>query len=123
MLIVDGSSTQRSIVRKILKASRFALDVHEASEAIAALGQIASGRFALVFIDYNMPGLNGFETLSAIKRTAPQVAVVMMTSTVDNEVADRAHLSGALAFLKKPLFPADIDVVLERHYGLHLALS
>ena len=30
---------------------------------------------------------------------------------------------GALAFLKKPFFPADIDVVLERYYGLHLALS
>jgi len=122
VLIVDDSGTQRSIVRKILKASRFALDVHEASEGIAALGQIGSGNFGLVFLDYNMPGLNGFETLSEIKRTAPQVAVVMMTSTLDNRIADRAHVSGALAFLKKPFFPADIDAVLERFYGLNAAL-
>jgi DNA-binding NtrC family response regulator len=120
VLIVDDSGTQRSIVRRILKASRFALDVHEASEGIAALGEIGSGNFGLVFLDYNMPGLNGFETLSEIKRTAPQVAVVMMTSTLDNRIADRAHLSGALAFLKKPFYPADIDAVLERFYGLTL---
>jgi CheY-like chemotaxis protein len=72
-----------------------------------------------VFLDYNMPGLNGFETLSEIKRESPNVAVVMMTSTVDDAIADRAHASGALAFLKKPFYPADIDRVLERYYGLH----
>jgi CheY-like chemotaxis protein len=122
VLIVDDSSTTRSIVRKILTASRFALDVREASEGIAALGEIASGNFGLVFLDYNMPGLNGFETLSEIRRTAPKVSVVMMTGTIDNKIADRAHASGALAFLKKPFFPTDIDAVLERHYGLHLTL-
>ena len=122
VLIVDDSSTTRTVVRKILSASRFALDIHEASEGIGALGEIGSGNFGLVFLDYNMPGLNGFETLSEIKRTAPHVSVVMMTGTVDNKIADRAHSAGALAFLKKPFFPADIDVVLERHYGLHLTL-
>jgi CheY-like chemotaxis protein len=118
VLIVDDSATMRGIVRKILSASRFALDVQEASEGIAAIEQLGGGNFGLVFLDYNMPGLNGFETLSEIKRVAPGVSVVMMTSTIDNVIADRAHASGALAFLKKPFYPADIDAVLERHYGL-----
>jgi CheY-like chemotaxis protein len=120
VLIVDDSGTMRSIVRKILSASRFALDIHEAAEGIAALNQVRSGNFGMVFLDYYMPGLNGFETLSEIKRESPNVAVVMMTSTVDNAIADRAHAAGALAFLKKPFYPADIDTVLERYYGLHV---
>lgn len=119
VLIVDDSSTMRSIVRKILSASRFALDMQEASEGIAALQQLRTGNFGMVFLDYNMPGLNGFETLSEIRRESPNVAVVMMTSTVDNAIADRAHAAGALAFLKKPFFPADIDAVLERYFGLY----
>lgn len=118
VLIVDDSGTMRSIVRKILSGSRFKLDMHEASEGFAALDQLRSGKFGLVFLDYNMPGLNGFETLSEIKRESPGVAVVMMTSTIDNAIADRAHAAGALAFLKKPFYPADIDNVLERFYGL-----
>jgi CheY-like chemotaxis protein len=119
VLVVDDSGTMRSIVRKILSQSRFNLDIYDAAEGIAALNELRSGVFGLVFLDYNMPGLNGFETLSEIKRENPNVAVVMMTSTVDNAIADRAHQSGALAFLKKPFYPADIDNVLERYYGLH----
>jgi CheY-like chemotaxis protein len=119
VLIVDDSGTMRSIVRKILTASRFALDLYEAAEGFDALGQLRGGQFGLVFLDYNMPGLNGFETLHEIKRENPKIAVVMMTSTVDAAVAERAQNSGALAFLKKPFYPADIDRLLERYFGLH----
>ena len=122
VLIVDDSGTMRSIVRKILSASWFSLDIQEAAEGLAALEQLRSGRFGMVFLDYNMPGLNGFETLSEIRRESPGVAVVMMTSTVDSAIADRALAAGALAFLKKPFYPADIDNVLERYFGLYTAL-
>jgi DNA-binding NtrC family response regulator len=118
VLIVDDSGTMRSIVRKILSVSRFALDIHEASEGLGALEQLRTGKFGLVFLDYNMPGLNGFETMSEIKRWNMNMAVVMMTSTLDSAIANRAHASGAFAFLKKPFYPADIDAVLERYYGL-----
>lgn len=119
VLVVDDSGTMRSIVRKILSASRYSLEVHEAAEGIAALNELRDGTYGLVFLDYNMPGLNGFETLSEIKRENPSVAVVMMTSTIDNAIADRAHAAGALAFLKKPFYPADIDMMLQRYYGLY----
>jgi CheY-like chemotaxis protein len=123
VLIVDDSGTMRSIVRKILLGSRFALDVHEASEGATALEQLGSGRFDLVFLDYNMPGLNGIETLSEIKRVTPDVSVVIMTSMATDVVIAKAQASGALAFLKKPFYPVDIDTVLERHFGLHAAQS
>jgi CheY-like chemotaxis protein len=116
VLIVDDSSTMRGIVRKILAASRFALDVHEAAEGVAALSALRDGKFGLVFLDYNMPGFDGVETLSKIRAENPNVAVVMMTSTIDSTVAERAHKAGALDFLKKPFYPADIDAVLERYY-------
>lgn len=119
VLVVDDSGTMRSIVRKILSASRFAFEIHDAAEGNAALEQLRGGKFGIVFLDYNMPGLNGFDTLTEIKREYPKVAVVMMTSTVDNAIANRAHAAGALAFLKKPFYPADIDAVLERYYGLN----
>jgi DNA-binding NarL/FixJ family response regulator len=117
VLIVDDSSTMRSIVRKILAASRFPLDIYDAAEGIGALNQLRNGNFGLVFLDYNMPGFNGIETLSEIKRENPNVAVVMMTSAVDNAIVARAQAAGALAFLKKPFFPSHIDAMLERYYG------
>lgn len=118
VLIVDDSKTMRSIVRKILSASRFAIDVHEASEGIAALSQLRHGKFGLVFLDYSMPGLDGFETLLKIRSEIPDVEVVIMTSAISDALADRARAAGALAYLKKPFYPSDIDAVLERYYGL-----
>jgi CheY-like chemotaxis protein len=121
VLIVDDSGTMRSIVRKILSASHFTLDIHDAAEGRAALELLRGGNFGMVFLDYNMPGLNGFETLAEIKRESPNVAVVIMTSTLEEGVAERARAAGALAFLKKPFYPADVDATLERYYGLTAA--
>jgi DNA-binding response OmpR family regulator len=119
VLIVDDSDALRGIVRKILAASRFDLDVHEASDSTAALDQLRNGGFGMVFLDYNMPGLNGSDILLGIKRESPNVAIVMMTSALNRGASGRPHLSGALGFLKKPFYPTDVDAVLERYFGLH----
>jgi CheY-like chemotaxis protein len=118
VMIVDDSDVMRSIVRKILGASRFRLDISEAREGTDALAKIRSGAVDIVFLDYNMPGLNGLETLSEIKREMPSVAVVMMSSTPDPAVVARAGDVGAAGFLKKPFFPRDVDELLDRHYEL-----
>jgi CheY-like chemotaxis protein len=118
VLVVDDSLTMRGIVRKILVASRFRLDISDTHEGIDALKQIGSGKFELVFLDYNMPGLNGVETLSEIKRQYPHLGVVIMTATADDVIADKARAAGATAFLKKPFYPADIDAILHRIFGL-----
>jgi len=123
VLVVDDSITMRSIVRKILVASSFALDIHEAGEGVAALVKLRDSRFGVVFLDYNMPGFDGIETMAEIKRSNPAVAVVMMTSALDKAVADRARAAGALGFLKKPFYPADVDALLERHFGQHSTMS
>ena len=116
-LVVDDSGTMRSIVRKILSASRYTFEVSEAEEGIAALKELSSGGFDLALIDYNMPGFNGFETLAEIKRVAPHVAVIIMTSTADDAMVEKAMAKGAIGFMKKPFYPADIDVVLERYFS------
>lgn len=123
VLVVDDSLTMRNIVRKVLVASRFRLEVSEAPEGIDALRQIASGKFDLVFLDYNMPGLDGVEALSEIKRQYPDLHVVIMTSAADDMVAERARRAGAAAFVKKPFYPADIDTILHGIFGLRAQQS
>jgi len=118
VLIVDDSGTMRSIVRKILSASRFMLELHEVGEGLAALERLRQEQIDLVFLDYNMPGFNGLETLSEIRREKPKVGVVMMTTAIANDMAEQAAALGALGFLRKPFYPADIDRILDRYYGL-----
>lgn len=117
VLVVDDSSTMRTIVRKTLAATRFPLDITEADEGTSALRLARESPFDIVFLDYNMPGLSGLETLSEFKREKQRVSVVLMTSTPDEALAERAQAQGAV-FLKKPFFPADIEALLARFYGL-----
>jgi len=57
VLVVDDSGTMRSIVRKILSASRFAFDIHDAPEGNAALEQLRSGNSTWCFSITTCPGL------------------------------------------------------------------
>jgi CheY-like chemotaxis protein len=116
VLMVDDSPTMRTIVRKILAGCRFPLEIAEAKEGGEALKQIGAGKFDFVFLDYNMPGLNGFEMMSEIKRQQPHIGVIMMSAAQDDALAERARAAGAAAFLKKPFYPRDIDTAL---YAFH----
>jgi two-component system chemotaxis response regulator CheY len=117
VLVVDDSSTMRTIVRKTLAATRFPLDISEAEEGFAALKLVGEGDVHIVFLDYNMPGFSGLETLAEFKREQRNLTVVMMTSAATDELEDRARALGA-SFLKKPFFPTDIEAVLSSFYGL-----
>jgi CheY-like chemotaxis protein len=117
VLIVDDSATMRTIVRKLLAGTRFPIEVREADEGFAALQQVREAAIDLVFVDYNMPGFSGLETIAELKREKRRVDVVLMTSVTDETLPDRAREHGA-AFLRKPFYLADIEAVLCRFYGL-----
>jgi CheY-like chemotaxis protein len=117
VLIVDDSATMRSIVRKILTATRFPFAVTEVGQGGQALELARQAEFDIVFVDYNMPGFSGLETISEFRRTHRRLNFVLITSTPDEAVAERARSLGA-AFLKKPFFPADMEAVLCGFYGL-----
>jgi CheY-like chemotaxis protein len=117
VLIVDDSATMRAIVRKILAATRFPLEIIEAAQGIEAIELARQVEFNVVFLDYNMLGFSGLETMAEFRREKRRPTFVLMTSAADDVVAGRARTQGA-AFLKKPFFPADIEAVLCGFYGL-----
>lgn len=120
VLIVDNSSTVRSVVRKVLQASRFKLEAQEAADGSAAIALAKKERFDIVFLDCQMPVIDGFAALDEFKRAHPDMKVVMMTGTRDIRIEDRARAGGAADFLYKPFFAKDIDAVLNRLFGLAL---
>ena len=118
VLIIDDSSTVRSVVRKVLQASHFQLASEEASEGTSAIEQAKQQNYDIMFLDCHMPGLDGFATLDELRKQQPDSKIVMMTGTRDIRIEDRARAGGAADFLYKPFFPQDIDAVLNRLFGL-----
>ena len=109
-LVVDDFSTMRRIVRGLLKEMG-CTQVEEAEDGVAALAMLRGGRFDFVVSDINMPNMNGFELLEAIKADSAlaQIPVLMVTAEARKEDIVRAAQSGAAGYIVKPFTKATLE--------------
>lgn len=117
VLLAADSESLRSIVRKILGACRFELDVHEATDADDTLARLNGSGFNLIFLDQSLSIPNGSDLMHGIRRACPDARIVVMSSGMMSAAAGVPRASQAMAVLKKPFYPADVDAVLERYFG------
>ena len=117
-LFVDDSALHHQMYRLIFSRGALAgntlYHATNGREGYALLTQ--HPELALVFLDLNMPEMNGLEVLArrAAERLHPQVPIVLVTteSTEDDEV--RARSAGAWDYLRKPFQPADVERLVAR---------
>jgi len=69
---------------------------------------VQNNTFDLIFLDEQMPGLSGIETLSRIKRLYPNLPVVMITKSEEESIMDEAIGSKIADYLIKPVNPKQI---------------
>jgi len=121
-LVVDDSQTVRRIIKKVLANSIFNIDVTEAGDGLSAVDHCDNGEFDAVFLDCNMPGLPGTQTLERLLERDPGVKVIMISGERNEERRKWALDRGAFAFLYKPFNAADIDRELHALFGLRRPL-
>jgi two-component system, chemotaxis family, chemotaxis protein CheY len=109
-LIVDDFSTMRRIVRGLLKEMG-CNNADEAEDGVIALNKLKSDRFDFVVCDINMPNMNGFELLKAIKGddALKHVPVLMVTAEARKEDIVMAAQSGAAGYIVKPFTKATLE--------------
>jgi two-component system chemotaxis response regulator CheY len=109
-LIVDDFSTMRRIVRNLLKESGYT-EAEEAEDGVAALQKLRNGRFDFVVSDINMPNMNGFDLLKAIKAddSLKHLPVLMVTAEARKEDIVLAAQSGAAGYIVKPFTKATLE--------------
>lgn len=71
--------------------------------------------FDLIFLDENMPGLSGLETLSIIKEISPSTPVVMITKSEEESIMNQAIGSKIADYLIKPVNPNQILLSIKKH--------
>ncbi len=80
-----------------------------------ALDLLHSENFDIVFLDENMPGLSGIETLEQIKKDYPNLPVVMITKSEEESIMEDAIGSKIADYLIKPVKPNQILLSLKRN--------
>jgi DNA-binding LytR/AlgR family response regulator len=108
-LIIDDEAPARSYLVRLLSAHADIEVAGEASNGLEALEQIVERRPDVIFLDIEMPGLNGFEVLSQLR--APPITIF---ATAFDEYAVRAFEANALDYLLKPIQPARLSQTLDK---------
>jgi len=100
ILVVDDERNIIMAIRTILTGEGYA--VEGAASAEEGLAMVASSAFDAVFLDIELPGIDGLEALSRLRASHPSLPVVMVSGNATVERAVEATKRGALDFLEKP---------------------
>ncbi|HEY4825877.1 MAG TPA: response regulator [Solirubrobacteraceae bacterium] len=109
VLIVDDDQFIRKLIATTLEdVSEF--ELHEASDGLEALEVARRERPSLVFLDVDMPRLNGIDACRRLREddATRGVTIVMLTAAHGDSVESEAEQAGADLFLTKPFSPLDL---------------
>ena len=101
IMIVDDE--ERLVVNTTKIFERLGSSVLRASRGKEALELLEANDVDVIFLDVNMPEMDGLQTLAAIKKSHPLVEVIMITGTFSREQAVEGLRLGAYDFLIKPV--------------------
>lgn len=90
-------------------------DVQTVTNGQDAIDLCRETTFDLIFLDENMPGISGLETLARIKEISPTVPVVMITKSEEENIMDMAIGSKIADYLIKPVNPNQILLTLKKN--------
>ena len=90
-------------------------DVHTASNGSDAIDRCRETTYDLILLDENMPGLSGLETLTRIKEVSPNVPVVMVTESEEEDIMNQAIGAKIADYLIKPVNPNQILLTLKKN--------
>ena len=112
-LVVDDSKTARNVLKKILEAHD--LEVATAESAEDAIEYLSDSRPDIIFMDHEMPGMDGLEAVSAIKDNpvTATIPIMMYTAQKGELFVGQARALGAIGVLPKQLEPVEVSKVLE----------
>lgn len=117
ILICDDSGFARKQMARSIPQG-WDVDVHYAENGQEALDKIAEGKGEVLFLDLNMPVLDGYQTMLKIQEQQLPTMVIVVSGDVQQEARDRMMSMGALEFIRKPIDKPKLCEIL-RQYGLY----
>ena len=114
ILAVDDSKTMREMVSFTLKNAGY--EVIDAEDGQAALKALGGGKIDAVITDLNMPNMNGFELIRALRANPAYkfTPILMLTTEGDAAKKEEGKTAGATGWIVKPFNPEKLVEVVKK---------
>ncbi|MDR2176234.1 MAG: response regulator [Synergistaceae bacterium] len=118
MLLVDDVDLNRMILRELLSGTHLAIDeAADGETALSLFGSSPENHYDIVFMDIQMPGMDGYETTRRIREMkrsdAETVNIVALTAAAYKEDVEKAMRMGMNRHLSKPIDIGEVRALLE----------
>ncbi len=90
-------------------------EVYTATNAYDAFDLLREKKFDIIFLDHNMPGMSGIESLPRLRELAPETPIIMITKSEDEPLMDEAIGLKVDDYLIKPVKPQQILLVIKKN--------
>jgi len=109
ILLVDDQPLIRKIVRDILAQLGY-MNIEEAENGQDALEKLKAKKFDLIFLDWNMPVMQGIDVLRELRKMPAykDTPVIMLTAEAEKEKVITAIQEGVTNYIVKPFKPATL---------------
>lgn len=112
LIICDDSSFARKQIQKALPQS-WEFEITQAKNGVECVDALKAGKGDLVFLDLNMPEMDGYKVLEAIQAQNLSTIVIVVSGDIQPEAQKRVMMLGALEFIKKPVDTKALEQVLD----------
>lgn len=118
ILVVDDSPKNLQVLGNFLQNENYSTEF--ALDGQSALGWIERKNFDLILLDIMMPGMNGYEICSILKKDpeTAEIPVIYLTSKEDTDSIIRAFETGAADFITKPFNRKELLARVATHIGI-----
>src|SRR5438128_5988390 len=100
VLLVEDDAMMRHVVGRALHTAGN-LRIHEEADGESAISLLSSAQFDCVFLDYQLPGMDGLEVLRAVREKGVKTPVIILTAKGDEELAVEMMKAGATDYVPK----------------------
>lgn len=112
ILVVDDEAAMRQSLRDWLMEDDYEVDLAASGEDAISMARDRS--WDIILLDLKMPGMDGLETMSRLKKMIPETEILMMTAYGSIDTAVQAMKEGAFDYLVKPFDPDEIDMLIKK---------
>lgn len=112
VLIVDDEVFFLEAIDEILSAANF--ETIKVKDGESALVAVADPKIGVVVLDVRLPDMDGIQVLAAIRELRPELSIIMLSASTDQEIVLEALRLGARDYLAKPLHDEELTLAVGR---------